>query len=732
MAILKTVLGGGRVRACRASLAFFGKHPAFADFMPRIGAESEVLVHTKQALLQGLEEQKSQWEELRERELHAEKLIEGFDHWFLWLRPGRVLFGLLWSSRDAISREDAAGLCVDAEGVSPRFVLAFLRPVLEGLSLALRATKDPAQVEALCEQGREQLTRLVMTAADDTPGSEAELRRAFLERPEMGPDRQGWRRVLHALQPVLADGGRPDSVGQVRVPMGAASRGESLRLWSEFLAGCVRSGTPVLAICREGAAWVDLVAGEPLPRAFRCLQASTGLVPLTTATPYDVDREVEKQWPVIERRWLSGNGPARSSNPWLWIGLAGSSVLILLLLLFASGGSRKGIPGETSKTLPAPAAPAKAPPPPAPAPAPVAPAPEKQATAPAEQNSELARLMAAARAAESAGNFTNALELYWAAKKLSPDESGLLDKIKELTPKGQEQNRLAGEQARQAQLAESEFRRTTEAAAALAAKGDLTNALRTYQAALKMKDDPQVRAAMAALNQKIQEAAARALKEAQDAKQFEEKVALGRKAEEEQNYSAALASYQAALALRKGDPVVTERIRVVGAAIEAQKKAEATRLEAARRDAERFESLTAAATRAEQAGSFTNALASLREAQALRPTDEGLAARIKDLAPRAEQQARESGQSTRGTQIASLDAELEVLLVSFGLLKPEQAKTENARKVQPISGLLGMEDLNAYLGGVNRLETDFRSGGWLDPVRADKIKKLKAAILSRN
>jgi len=754
-------------RSARAAMAFFGKHPAFADFVPRIGAETETLVRTKQILLSGLEEQKRQWEELG-----PEKLLQGFDHWFLWLRRKDLLFGLLWNSKDAVGREDAAGVCIDAKGVTTHFVISELRPALEKLQTSLQESKEVGRVESSCQSAREELKRLVANALlEDVRNREAQ--KLFLERPEFGPERQGWLRILHALRSVLkgTPGPRTGVCVHLRVPLGTASRSESLRLWTEFLRHAVPSGASILAISRNGCSWLDLIVGEPAPKAFRCLQADTTLIPLTTQIPYDVDAKLPDEWSRIETRWLA----AREGNMRGRFGLAAAILVVVslaggLLVLMRRGPEqnpegpdrknvrmtpigRSATPVQSNQTQPivqsalpvtnavlaavtnlvasptnrqTPDTGSKGPPD-------TKAQVESKPTPEPPPNPELEKALTSARQAEKTGDFTNALALFWAAQKLNPGDANLLDHIKDLTPKAQEQNRLAQQQARNQEIIEGEFRKAMDSAAANAAAGNYSNALAGYQGALKIKGDPAAQAGIAAMQQKIQEASDRDLKQQQEARQFEDALALARKAEDAKDYDAALAAYQSAQAIRKEDSQVADRIKALTSQIEEQKRAEAARIDLARKEEERFRSAIAAGKASEQAGDFTNALSSYKVAQQMRPTDTELSAYIEEVSPKAEQQAKLAAEKNKESRLPVLDSQLESLMVNFGLLKRDEAKTVLGSKAQYISGVLSMKDLNNYLGAVAKMEAEYKSGGWLSQdQRAEKIKKLINTIQNRN
>src|SRR5882724_3859710 len=102
---------GGRAGSpveLRLTLGAFGKHPGWDDhILDRqrdlgLGPETETLGQVKQALyVAGIGGQidSGAWDKLE-----PPKRLAGFDHTFLWLRPGHALVGRLWSSVDRKGR----------------------------------------------------------------------------------------------------------------------------------------------------------------------------------------------------------------------------------------------------------------------------------------------------------------------------------------------------------------------------------------------------------------------------------------------------------------------------------------------------------------------------------------------------------------------------------------------------------------------------------------------------
>src|SRR5206468_2138490 len=137
------------------ALAAFGKHPGWNDYLGSgvdtgIGVTTETLASVKQALHAG--GIRVQFDSGRWKALEPEKLIEGFDHAFLWLRAGHVVLGELWSSTDGTHsrRSYPMVVCLDSEGFTPELLLAKSLPELDRLRNACQATTSAEQVTAEC------------------------------------------------------------------------------------------------------------------------------------------------------------------------------------------------------------------------------------------------------------------------------------------------------------------------------------------------------------------------------------------------------------------------------------------------------------------------------------------------------------------------------------------------------------------------------------------------------
>lgn len=749
---MKAVSRGSAGRVRSVALTVFGKAPFQAEFLDPLGFETELLIRTRHAFIESMEHANKEWQLWNNGDGKSppapEKVLSGFDHAFVWLRPDRTLFGRLWNSEDQVKRRFPLVVCAEITGASLESVLNRLWPALEELQMPLQKVTGIEDIKVLCQQAQRDAITALSNAPEQADNSSPEARKLFLNRPEFGPEKQGWFRIFHSIQQVFTPNLGTEII-RVRVPLGTSSRTEGVRLWAELLQ-VVAGSAPIWLIARNGCNWLDVGVGEPSPEVLTCLQASTKAVPLATEIPYEIAPEVPKRFAEIEALWLAGRRK-RNSKKILLAAVIIALASLAIWLVFLRSRPRTN-PGQVEKAnasaQPATGAPAlnsnqtqngQAIATPSAIPASIATnnvassVPESHSETPvtlgaktnieAINNPELARTLASAQEAERAGNFTNALTLYWAAQKLNPTDLTLLERIKALTPKAQEQTRLAEEQGRRQQAVDNNFRLAMDSAAAAVARSDYSNALVFYQQALTNKDDPTARAGRAEMQQKMQTAA----------RQFQEALAAARAAEQAKDYPKALAAYQAAQALQKDDLQIADRIKVLTGKADGQNGANLAQAQQEKTALEQFGSLLAAGKEAEQAGNFTNALNSYNAAQQMRPTNAEVAALIEGVTPKAEQQQRDNAGLAGASKLQLLDGQLEVLMVTFGLTKSDQAKTDLGRKTQVISGALSMTDLNNYLRAVSRLESAYKAGGWLEQEqRNDKIKKLVSSIQMRN
>ena len=249
--------------------------------------------------------------------LDAEKRQEGFDHTFLWLSPGHVVLGNMWSSTDRKGRSKyPMVVCVDGEAVTAGFLTVKAKADLEGLREACKASTSSTQVTAEWDAAQKRLRARLRDPAHPSTGPwpSIEARRRFLERREFGPERLGLLRVLHELTSAAGPsaaghGSRPATIvggrsHHFRAPLGCESGNEAFLLWTAFLE-CILSRTvPLWLIARGGVNWLDVLIGEPASDYFFCLQASPKALPLATEIPYELSPDLKARLQELEAKFL--------------------------------------------------------------------------------------------------------------------------------------------------------------------------------------------------------------------------------------------------------------------------------------------------------------------------------------------------------------------------------------------------------------------------------------------
>jgi formylglycine-generating enzyme required for sulfatase activity len=299
------------------TLAAFGKHPGWDDHIPGIGVETECLAYVEKAMYDGGIRGQIDAGAWAPEKLGAEKRLDGFDHLFLWLRSGHVFLGQLWSSTDGKGRLNyPMVLCIEGEAVSPAFMLGTLRPGLDKLREACLAATTADKVISDCRSAQEQLRSMLSDPAARAPAMPPplEARRKFLERPELGPSRQGLLRILHELASIPGFAINVPRVGtspvvalksrHLRLPLAAESRSQGLLLWTAFLRCALPETLPLLFLSRRNVPWLDLIIGEAAPDDFFCFQASPQALPLVTEIPYDIAPALQTILPQLEAKFL--------------------------------------------------------------------------------------------------------------------------------------------------------------------------------------------------------------------------------------------------------------------------------------------------------------------------------------------------------------------------------------------------------------------------------------------
>ncbi|HEV2331451.1 MAG TPA: hypothetical protein VGY56_21930 [Verrucomicrobiae bacterium] len=281
-------------------LAAFGKHPGWEDHIPGIGVDTESLAALKQSLyLDGIRGQidSGAWEKMEQI-----KRLEGFDHSFLWLRPGLVLFGLMWSSTDRVGRAKYPMiLCAEGDGFSPGFMLACAKPELERLRETCKSLASADEVMSECRAAQDRLRGIFERAQAGwvEPFSNVAERQQFLDSAELSPDREGFLRILHEYS---TEQGGLQKAKHLRVPVVNSVPADAFTPWVEFFKCLVPAKVPVLFIKRHDSAWLDVIKGEPASSDFFCLQAATDALPLTTQVPYEISPETRSALETVSSR----------------------------------------------------------------------------------------------------------------------------------------------------------------------------------------------------------------------------------------------------------------------------------------------------------------------------------------------------------------------------------------------------------------------------------------------
>jgi tetratricopeptide (TPR) repeat protein len=331
MGIFQRLLGGGERTTRKGALrvAAFGKHPGWDDHIPGIGIESEILATVKQVLyVRGIGGQidSGAWEKPK---LEFEKRLEGFDHSFLWLTQGHSILGSIWASTDRKGRSKYPMIvCVQSDGSSSEFLLESVRPELQRLRDACKATSLAEQVATECNTSQARLEALLSEATNRSveKSARSETRQRFLDCADLGPDRQGLLRILHELNNAVGQSRHSSKAAKssdlrprhLRVPLCAdpsRSNNQAMVLWTSLLRCALPQGASLLILSRNGVDWLDVVIGEPASDDFFCLQASPKALPLATAIPYEVSPELKPRLQELETKFLGNTAPAIAPDP---------------------------------------------------------------------------------------------------------------------------------------------------------------------------------------------------------------------------------------------------------------------------------------------------------------------------------------------------------------------------------------------------------------------------------
>lgn len=660
------------------TLAAFGKHPGWDDHIPGIGLVTENLAQIKQSLyVAGIGGQidSGAWEKL-----DAGKRVEGFNHTFLWLRSRQVILGQFWSSTDRKGRvKYPMVLCVESQGVTPRFLLTRVRPELERLRDACRSVATAEQVSATCATGQERMDALLSShsGAELQALEPVEARRRFLEHQSLGPNRLGLLRVQHelasAFDTLLSRGNSARDIANVRarhlrVPLAGDSTAAQLVLWAEFFQCAVPPNVPVLLISREGADWIEVINGEPAKDDFFCLQASPAAIPITTQIPYELPPESKARLQDLERKFLNTTSasvppplpgepkaapPASSGKSWWW-------VVVVAILVLAGLAGLLLLRGDAKK--PSVAADAKPPVVPEAAVTVVTNSTDEEDAKRRAEDQAKAEVEARIRADEKSKAEAEALRL--AREKLAAEAAAKQEA---------EARRLAEEKAKGEADRLAEAKRAAEAEARRLAE-----------------------AQRGAQEKAAAEASRIAAENARLAGEFTAAIEAGRAALNATNYVEALVQVGQALKLKPGDPVAV----ALKNAVEVPKELAEAEAHFEKRE---YEATIALCAKRSGVAAFDALANKTREAQS-----QSAAGQLQQLVQR-------------------LDAQFEMLRVQFGLLKARDAVADDAKKAKLLGGLSNAE-VEYYLKAAEQLEKAYPVDLLNQNDRSSNLKKLKEKI----
>ncbi len=353
-----------------AFLAAFGKHPGWDDHVEDLGLETESLIFAKTLLyVQGIGGQidSGAWEKLE-----PAQQIPAFKHVFVWQRAGQFIIGRMWSSSDGKGRTRyPLVVCAHFAGIPLAWALEQALPRLEKIEEACQLTRSAADVRALLDRYRNELRGAVDRSSPEvaeTPLNAAALGQ-FVARPELGPQHEGWFRILYQLQSQMSafapgkfslkgdlSAIRPQ---QMRVPPCGDSPAQIFQIWSRFFLAQADPATPLFFTLPLGEAWLDVTMGEPTPHEIYCLRASAKALPLANEVPYNLDAEFRTRAETFLTAFQSGEtqlaplnagtsvaaepaGFASTTQRWFkWMVGGGAALLVVLLAIFFLTSGRK-------------------------------------------------------------------------------------------------------------------------------------------------------------------------------------------------------------------------------------------------------------------------------------------------------------------------------------------------------------------------------------------------------
>lgn len=278
----------------REIFGIFGKHPGWNDHIEDLPLPTASMALAKQLLyVQGIGSQISSgaWARLKEP-----ALLPDFDHFFLWVRGRQFLAGRMWASRDGKRRAHFPMVAVlHGINIAPQTALAPILAQLDQVAVGCQATRSADDVREIVTRPWGPLGDAAGEAREGAP-------------PTLGLARGSALKLAGDLREQL----RPSC----RLPADPTDPARSLRFWSRVCTALGPSETPLLFLVRNGAPWLDVLAGEPAPEKFFCLRAGPEAIPIAgTMSPQEPTEDVDAEElikavtageaPGEERSWIS-------------------------------------------------------------------------------------------------------------------------------------------------------------------------------------------------------------------------------------------------------------------------------------------------------------------------------------------------------------------------------------------------------------------------------------------
>jgi len=274
----------------RLYLGTFGKHPGWNDHFD-LGLETESLVTAKRILYeQGIraEIEAQTWEKLPDADR-----IDGFDHWFFWLRPRECLLGYCWSSQDGKGRSlYPLVLCAHLVDLPVSWAWSMVAPKLQQVALTIRAASTAGRVSSTIAEALDELrSHHPETAARGSAGFVGTAGIASLKRMMIGdsfmlyPIYNEIIERLSCFAPGVCNfksGAHAPRSQCIRLPVINGSVADTLNAWAGFLQSELDPGAPLLAIMSSRGEFADFILGQPCNGDLFRMRAGSRHIPIVT------------------------------------------------------------------------------------------------------------------------------------------------------------------------------------------------------------------------------------------------------------------------------------------------------------------------------------------------------------------------------------------------------------------------------------------------------------------